>query len=215
MVAPNATGVCHAGCYQGVPADCHRLISRLTSSYLCRVLGEVNLVNGSPTNAPRTQERLEDQIAWYDRKSSWNQRWFKAFKVVQIIAGALIAFFAPLREGALRYVTGILGVVVVILESLQGLYQFQHYWIQYRTTSEGLKREKYLWLAKAGPYASAERPDALLAERVEALLSQEHAGWVALQEQPASAGPSGSIRTGSGTAVVLGPQEQPSGKGTS
>jgi hypothetical protein len=159
---------------------------------------------------------LEDQIAWYDRKSSWNQRRFKALKVVQIIAGALIAFFAPFGEGALRYITGILGVVVVILESLQGLYQFQHYWIQYRTSSEGLKREKYLWLAKAGPYASAERPDALLAERVEALLSQEHAGWVALQEQPASAGSSGSIRTGSdGTAVVLSPQEQPSGKGAS
>jgi len=170
-------------------------------------------VNGSPTNAPPTQERLEDQIAWFDRQSSWNQRWFKALKVVQIIAGALIASFAPFREGALRYLMGILGVVVVILESLQGLYQFQHYWIQYRTTSEGLKREKYLWLAKAGPYASAERPDALLAERVEALLSQEHAGWVALQEQPASAGPSGSSRTGSGTAVVLGPQEQPSDKG--
>jgi hypothetical protein len=149
------------------------------------------------------------------RKSSWNQRWFKALKVVQIIAGALIASFAPFREGSLRYVTGIFGVVVVILESLQGLYEFQHYWIQYRTISEGLKREKYLWLGKAGPYASAERPDALLAERVEALLSQEHAAWVALQEQTASAGPSGSIRTGSGTAVDLGPQEQPSGKGAS
>jgi hypothetical protein len=83
------------------------------------------------------------------RKSSWNQRWFKALKVVQIIAGALIAFFASFREGALRYVTGIFGVVVVILESLQGLYEFQHYWIQYRTISEGLKREKYLWLGKA------------------------------------------------------------------
>jgi hypothetical protein len=85
------------------------------------------------------------------RKSSWNQRWFKALKVVQIIAGALIAFFASFREGALRYVTGIFGVVVVILESLQGLYEFQHYWIQYRTISEGLKREKYLWLAKDRP----------------------------------------------------------------
>ena len=136
-------------------------------------------------NASPTQDRLEDQIAWYDRKSSWNKRWFRRLKAVQIVAGALIAFCASFREGPLRYLTGIMGVVVVILESLQGLYQFQHHWIQYRATSEELKREKYLWLAKAGPYASAERPDTLLAERVEALLSREQTGWVALQERPA------------------------------
>jgi hypothetical protein len=46
-----------------------------------------------------------------------------------------------------------------------------------------LKHEKFLWLAKAGPYATAERPDVLLAERVEALISREHAKWVSTREQ--------------------------------
>ncbi len=137
------------------------------------------------TSSP-TVDRLDDQIDWYDRKSGLNQRWFKGLKVAQIVGGALIAFFASFREGALQYLTGIMGVVVVILEGLQGLYQFQHHWIHYRATSEDLKREKYLWLAKAGPYASVERPEALLAERVEALLSREQTGWVALQEQPST-----------------------------
>lgn len=166
-------------------------------------------------NASPTQDRLENQIDWYDRKSGWNQRWFKGLKVVQIIAGALIAFFAPFREGYLRYITGILGVVVVILEGIQGLYQFQHFWIQYRATAEELKREKYLWLAKAGPYATAERPDTLLAERVEALLSREQTGWVTLQEQSASAGSGGPSRTGGETPGAPEPQEQPSGQGAS
>jgi hypothetical protein len=158
---------------------------------------------------------LEDQIDWYDRKSRWNQRWFRGLKVVQIIAGALIAFFAPFREGFLRYITGILGVVVVILESIQGLYQFQHFWIQYRATAEELKREKYLWLAKAGPYATAEYPETLLAERVEALLSREQTGWVTLQEQSASAGSGGPSRAGDETSGAPGPQEQPARKGAS
>lgn len=33
-----------------------------------------------------TLERLDDQIGWYDRKSSHNQRWFKIVKVVQLAA---------------------------------------------------------------------------------------------------------------------------------
>jgi hypothetical protein len=55
----------------------------------------------------------------------------------------------------------------------------------YRSTCEALKHEKHLWLAKAGPYLEAANPEALLAERVEALISREHAKWVAQRRQPA------------------------------
>ena len=35
----------------------------------------------------------------------------------------------------------------------------------------------FLFAAHAGSYATAPRPEALLAERVEGLVSQEHAAW--------------------------------------
>jgi len=83
------------------------------------------------------------------------------------------------------WVAGVLGVIVVILESMQGLYQFQQNWTNYRSTSERLKHERFLWLAKAGPYKDPDNPtlEALFAERVEALISTEHAKWVTYQEQ--------------------------------
>jgi hypothetical protein len=46
-----------------------------------------------------------------------------------------------------------------------------------------LKHEKYLYLAQAGPYAGADKPVVVLAERTESLISQEHAKWVSLQDQ--------------------------------
>jgi Protein of unknown function (DUF4231) len=46
-------------------------------------------------------------------------------------------------------------------------FQFQQNWLAYRGTAEALKHEQFLSLAAAGPYADAERADALLAERVE------------------------------------------------
>jgi len=123
-----------------------------------------------------TLERMEGQIKWYSEKSAWNQDWFKKLKVTEVIAAALIPFAAGLHAPAV--LTGLLGVVVVVLESMQSIYQFQSNWITYRTTAEALKHEKYLWYAKAGHYLNAENPEALLAERIEALISTENAKWI-------------------------------------
>jgi hypothetical protein len=128
------------------------------------------------TDTPNpTLKRLEDQIAWYDKKSSYNQRRFKILKISQIIAGALIPFAASV--GAPAAVAGGLGVLIVIFEGLQSLTQHQQSWISYRSTWQKLTQEKYLWLAKAGPYESAPNPDAVMAERIEALMSSEITNW--------------------------------------
>ena len=128
------------------------------------------------TDTPNpTLKRLEDQIAWYDKKSSYNQRRFKILKISQIIAGALIPFASSV--GAPAAVAGGLGVLIVIFEGLQSLSQHQQSWISYRSTCQKLTQEKYLWLAKAGPYESAPNPDAVMAERIEALMSSEITNW--------------------------------------
>ncbi|MBI3660542.1 DUF4231 domain-containing protein [Candidatus Acetothermia bacterium] len=93
--------------------------------------------------------------------------------------------FSPFASGfgAPAFFTATLGVLIVVLEGLQSLNQFQHNWTTYRSTCEELKHEKFLWLAKAGPYANARNADALLAERVESLISREHTKWVSAQDQ--------------------------------
>ncbi len=128
-----------------------------------------------------TMERLEDQIAWYDRKSIESQQWFKRLKIAGSVAAAFIPFAAV--YGKLAFFTGALGVFIVVFEGLQGLNQYQQNWITYRSPCEELKHEKYLWLAKAGPYVNTDNADTLLAERVESLISREHAKWVSTREQ--------------------------------
>jgi hypothetical protein len=75
------------------------------------------------------------------------------------------------------------GALIVVVEGLQQLQQYQQKWTTYRSTCERLKHDKYLYLAQAGPYTKAPRPEALLAERVEGLVSQEHAAWVSQQQE--------------------------------
>ncbi|HEY4679116.1 MAG TPA: DUF4231 domain-containing protein [Candidatus Angelobacter sp.] len=128
-------------------------------------------------------ERLEDQIGWYDRKSVANQRIYKQIKVIEIIAAAIIPFLAGFQFfKTWAWVTGILGVLVTVLEGLLHLNQYQQNWTSYRSTCEALRHEKFLYIAKAGPYAGASDPRAMLAERVESIASQENSKWSVLQQ---------------------------------
>jgi len=128
-------------------------------------------------------ERLEDQIAWYDRKSLANQKTYKRVKVIELIAAATIPLLSTLPIPHVAYATGGLGVIITVLEGLLHLNQYQQNWIAYRSTCESLKHEKFTYLGKASPYANVADPHPLLAERIESLVSQEHAKWASVQQQ--------------------------------
>jgi hypothetical protein len=73
-------------------------------------------------------------------------------------------------------------VMITLLEGLLQLNQYQQNWTAYRSTCEALKHEKYTCLSKAAPYGKLEDPHALLAERIESLVSQEYAKWASVQQ---------------------------------
>ena len=143
-------------------------------------------------------DRLEDQIKYYDSKSSRLQKTYKRMKVAEIVSAAFIPFFSalhlsdvnshlPITMGA---VTALLGVLITILEAVQQLNQYQQTGVTYRSTCEALKHEKFTYIAHAGVYASVSDPRALLAERIETIGSQENSKWASLQ-QPQKVGKSG------------------------
>lgn len=139
------------------------------------------------TNVPALpdpiMQRLEEQITWYDSRSLRNQKAYKRIKVIEIVAAAVIPLVAVVNIPHSRTVTGGLGVLITVLEGLLHLNQYQQNWTTFRSTCEALKHEKYIYLAKAAPYANVGDAYALLAERIESLVSQEHAKWTASQQQ--------------------------------
>jgi len=124
--------------------------------------------------------RLEQQIAWYDKKSMSAQRMYKRTKIVEIICAVFIPFLANIDAN----ITALLGGVIIILESLQQLNQWSQNWNTYRSTCEALRHEKYTYLGRSGVYET--KPDdevkRILTQRVESLISTEHAKWISRQE---------------------------------
>ena len=134
------------------------------------------------------EQRINDQIGWYDRKSTTNQRWFKRLRFAEIVAAAAIPFLSGFADNSfpIKIAIGALGVFVAVIASLLGLLQLQVHWIEYRGTAESLKKEKFLFLTQTAPY---DKDDAfhLLVQRVEALLSKENTDWVQSMTKPPKA----------------------------
>lgn len=121
--------------------------------------------------------RLEDQIHWFDSRSSSHQAAYRRLKIVSIAAAALVPLVSSI-EGYAVY-AGLLGVVVVVIEGWQHVNQHHENWIRYRATCEHLRHEKYLFLAAAGPYRLTDEASRrrVLADRVETVLAREGLDW--------------------------------------
>jgi len=151
----------------------------------------------SASNNDETLRRLDDQISWYDKHSGRQRRSFYLLKLVTTVAAATISLLAAILSDAYlnKIMTSSLGALIVVIEGIQQLFQFQTNWILYRSVCESLKREKYLYLGNAGPYAVAHNPHSLLAERIELLISQEIANWTTSQQSPGQGGKSSQPQT--------------------
>lgn len=85
-----------------------------------------------------TWDRLEDQVDWYDRKSASSQRISKRLTVLQLVAAAMVPVAATVDAAA--WMTSGLGALVVVVEGIQQLGEYQQNWTNYRSTCEASTR---------------------------------------------------------------------------
>lgn len=126
------------------------------------------------------ENRVEEQIKWMSNKSKINQKNYKSLKVLEIAAAAVIPFLAGFHEkhASLPILSGLMGVLIVILNGLQQLYRYHENWITYRTTVEAMKREKILYETKADPYNEEDAFQKFVLN-CEAILANENKTWKA------------------------------------
>jgi hypothetical protein len=95
------------------------------------------------------KERVEDQIAWYDRRGAFNKRWFISLRAVEITAAATVPFLSGFAGNPwIGATVGVIGIIITLCAGVTHLCQFQERWIEYRTTGETLKKEKFLFVTK-------------------------------------------------------------------
>jgi hypothetical protein len=134
-------------------------------------------------------ERVDEHIQYYQQNADRNLRTFRSFKITQILIGvsipisSLVIPVLTTNYMLATIVNGVLGSLVAGIEGFLQLGQTERNWQRWRSTAEALKREKWRFRQNAGPYADpASGPKSskvVFVERVEQIVSDEHAEWTA------------------------------------
>jgi hypothetical protein len=136
-------------------------------------------------------DRVDNQIAWYEKNANRMMRRLNALKLTQILFGAAIPICA-LLAGALgsaqiaNIINGILGSLIAAIETYLQFRQVRPNWVRLRAAAEALKREKSLFSQNAGPYEGMDgiKAASKFAAVVEDIISGEFSRFVSLIHPP-------------------------------
>ena len=128
------------------------------------------------------EERYEDQIRWYDKKSAWNQKLYRNVQGSVILLAAITPVLVAIPLEATRWPAVVIAALVAIGTTSLKTFKYQENWINYRTTCETLRKEIYFYRAGLGDYRDSEDREALFVERVESLISRENTMWSTTQQ---------------------------------
>lgn len=127
------------------------------------------------------EEFFEPQFNWYDTKAASNKRYHRVMKVTEITLAATlpvsVSLFPVTSSQFWQGAIIVAAVLLIIIEALESYLNYYRKWMNYRTTAEGLRREKFAYKTRTGEYEDAENPQRVFVQRVMDLTSQENRYW--------------------------------------
>lgn len=127
-------------------------------------------------------DRFDDQLQWYNNRAAISKKWYHGYQIAIATLSALITVTVALGmhedDGTAWHIASLVSsAAVAALTGLQKAFRFHDNWVEYRTTAEQLKKERYYYEFRCGEYSTAESPERLFVERVEAMISRQHTLW--------------------------------------
>jgi hypothetical protein len=123
-------------------------------------------------------ERLNNQLRYYDKTATRAKRRYLQSRFVSVVAAALVPVLVNVKFPYVDVVTTVLSILVVLLVSLESVFHFREQWVNSRSTSETLRKEYFQFTSSEGRYAELEKEPAkafrLFVGRVEAMIEAEN-----------------------------------------
>lgn len=127
------------------------------------------------------------QFKNYDHSATNNRLAYQWSKVSAIVIGAAVTVCAAIS--VMAWVTATLAALLVVLEGMQQMFQWQRNWIEYRRTTETMRQHGLAFAARTGAYAGDDRRERLAGVLREVALTENQAwaeGIAGKQKSPAA-----------------------------
>jgi hypothetical protein len=123
------------------------------------------------------QERANNLLNWYMRHSRRNKKLYLCISILTVIfpaAATTVSIFNPFTTSNL--IIALLSMSTTILASVNSLFRFRENWTRYRSSTESIKREISLYLAKS--QLGKEKSELLeLSQVLETIAKNESMEW--------------------------------------
>ena len=121
------------------------------------------------------------RFRWYHRQANRARVAYRALGTIQLVAALVIAISVAINVPT--WLAPALGGVIALAEGIRTLFGFKDSYPTYRRTAEDLRNEAWLYVQRAGRYATADEPSKLLTERVVEISHTETEDWEAALKQ--------------------------------
>lgn len=127
------------------------------------------------------EDRVNEQCKYFSKKAYSNKKNHYTVSIIKLIISLAITIVSSVMgDGSIEsIVIAVLSALLALIEGVLLLFRFPENWITYRMTSEQLKREKFLFEAKAGEYYNIDNMDAynLFVQNVEGIILNCNKEW--------------------------------------
>ena len=129
-----------------------------------------------------TLAETDRYIVQFEKSYTYNRNWYVFLASVQVVAAALVPFFATFNWAQSKYACAAMGVLIAVARGAEAFSGVHDNWVRHARTYKLLSAERELYAARAGDYAQSTNPQRLLAERTATIVLHENAEWVQLAE---------------------------------
>jgi hypothetical protein len=121
---------------------------------------------------------LETQYAWYRGHAVSAGMRYKALEITLLVAAALIPVSTVVTD---RWVTALLGAVVVVLTGVRSIFSWQEDWLRFTEAWQQLQFARTRYVHGLPPYDDPATREATLVQRVQEIQRSETRGWLSLR----------------------------------
>jgi hypothetical protein len=144
-----------------------------TTSRRARTQAPEDLYEAEVKRAKRyIEDRWDSQKKYYSKKAGQNKKRYQLLQLAVALGGASVPVLISLPNVP-NEIPIIISLAVALAAATENVYGYGDDWRAFRQVVEGLKRERALFEAAAGPYRKAREPFVRFVERCEDIIAEE------------------------------------------
>lgn len=126
-------------------------------------------------------KRVDEQQKYFSKKATDNKGKYELLSIIKLLLSLVISVATPIvgECSVWSIIISIISATIAFIEGLVFIKKYNDKWINYRKSSESIKREKYFFTTKSEKYrnVACEEANDLFVQNIESIIRDSNEKW--------------------------------------